>query len=1044
MKKSLKSLSIAVLILLGLVGEQTKAHGSGDNIADTITDGKLYFEVTSDSTVKVINNYSYANLSNVNIPSSVSHGNKTFTVNAVDNGAFPGLGIQSVVFPNSMQVIGDSSFYNCYNLTTITIPENVKVVGNKAFALCTKLQTVNYNAIRAYNATVYKSEYDIVGSMFDRDTNISTVNIGNHVEVIPNGFLDEDTIRIWDFSYTYYDSIVCRFPKINTITIPASVKEFGLDCFHGIKQLKTLNYNAKAAAFVFQKRNAWQNELNGLYDITSRIYYDSYDFQLSKKHIFGSFNITTVNIGDSVEAIPDKFLLNQINLSSVTIPDGVRIIGDSAFMNTGLTEITIPSTVDTIGTEAFADLPSLTKVNFNAKNCYYKASYYSQNHSMFYADTNISEINFGENVEVIPDKLFKQELKNIADDKGDYLYTDTLDFNKIKSLSLPESVKTIGDLSLTGLGITDLTIPAAVESIGVHAFSDNKSLTTVNFNAVNCTHDYSESPFSESVNISSFIFADGVKRIPQAILYGPMDIMANFDYQTQEYIFDTIADNRFKKITKIEIPSSVTFIGENAFANCIGLTSVTIPENVDTIERYVFPECTNLDTLNYNAVNASCGSYVFSTNPTITKVNIGSNVEKLDEGLFRNFLTDSIILPNSLKSIGSNVFRGCKNLKTVTIPENVEKIGEQAFADCTSLDTVRWNAINASYIYDEDYEDEVYPMFDGDTNISAFIFGDKVENIPAKLLQGRTLNYNPYNPDQDSKFISKFHKINKIILPNSVKNIGTYAFSNCGNLSYLELGTGVAKIDKKAFAFCENMDTIVSYAEVPPTIYSSTFEEVLNTIPVFVPCGAMNTYKSAAWWNMFANYTETGCNKEIVTVNIEASICEGETYNFNGRELSVAGEYKDTVHVNMDKDSIIVLTLTAHQTYSVSAEETRILEDATMDEYDEVIIDTLQSQFGCDSIVTTTIHYKHDSGIDGITETVSLNIYPNPAKDKVTLDIGHLILDGDKVITIINNAGQVVYKSDIQSQQLDINIKDFKAGIYYIKVGKFTQPLIIE
>ena len=182
----------------------------------------------------------------------------------------------------------------------------------------------------------------------------------------------------------------------------------------------------------------------------------------------------------------------------------------------------------------------------------------------------------------------------------------------------------------------------------------------------------------------------------------------------------------------------------------------------------------------------------------------------------------------------------------------------------------------------------------------------------------------------------------------------------------------------------------------------------------------MNTYKSAAWWNMFTNYIEVGCNKEIVTSNIAASICDGDIYDFNGEELTVAGTYTDTVHVNVDKDSVIILTLTVNPTYNVSVEETRVLEDLTVEEYDEIVIDTLQSKFGCDSIVTTTIHYKHDNGINDANYETTITVYPNPARDKVTIKT-------DCEVSIFNNKGQVVKFIRNMKGIKEINISDLKS-----------------
>ena len=111
------------------------------------------------------------------------------------------------------------------------------------------------------------------------------------------------------------------------------------------------------------------------------------------------------------------------------------------------------------------------------------------------------------------------------------------------------------------------------------------------------------------------------------------------------------------------------------------------------------------------------------------------------------------------------------------------------------------------------------------------------------------------------------------------------------------------------------------------------------------------------------------------------------------------------------------------------------------DSYVEIRVDTLTSQYGCDSIVTVKTYYK--SGIDDIRAENLIKIYPNPAKEVFTLDLGGLILDGTDVITVINSTGQVVYTSNIQYQKTDIDISSLQSGVYYIRIGKTVKKLIV-
>ncbi|MBO6117871.1 MAG: T9SS type A sorting domain-containing protein, partial [Bacteroidales bacterium] len=85
-----------------------------------------------------------------------------------------------------------------------------------------------------------------------------------------------------------------------------------------------------------------------------------------------------------------------------------------------------------------------------------------------------------------------------------------------------------------------------------------------------------------------------------------------------------------------------------------------------------------------------------------------------------------------------------------------------------------------------------------------------------------------------------------------------------------------------------------------------------------------------------------------------------------------------------------------------------------------------------------------ESGIEDVNGNASINIYPNPAKDVITLDIEHLTLNNADAVTIFNSNGQVVYRFNITSQKFNIDVSGLESGVYYIKAGKFTQKLIIE
>jgi hypothetical protein len=136
-----------------------------------------------------------------------------------------------------------------------------------------------------------------------------------------------------------------------------------------------------------------------------------------------------------------------------------------------------------------------------------------------------------------------------------------------------------------------------------------------------------------------------------------------------------IKNNQY--IKGIILPDTLTTIGNNAFRDCTGLTSVTIPSSVNTIGDYAFSDCTSLTSITVDSGNANYadeGGVLF-------------NKAKTTLVCYPAGKTGSYSIPSSVNTIGDGAFRGCTNLTSVTIPSNVNTIGNGAFND-TGLTSV--------------------------------------------------------------------------------------------------------------------------------------------------------------------------------------------------------------------------------------------------------------------------------------------------------------------------------------------------------------------
>ena len=372
--------------------------------------------------------------------------------------------------------------------------------------------------------------------------------------------------------------------------------------------------------------------------------------------------------------IPETVTYNESTYS-------VTAIGSWAFYNcTGFTgNLVIPNSMTTIGDYAFRNCTNFSSVEYNATDCADVEA-----HSPFLDCSGTLTI--GENVERIPAQMFSNAT-----------FTG--------SLIIPNSVTAIGSWAFYNCtGFTgNLVIPNSMTTIGDYAFRNCTNFSSVEYNATDCA-DASEYPFLNCGG--TLTIGENVERIP-----------ANMFHYNEAFTGSLI------------IPNSVTTIGYNAFRECTGFTgNLVIPNSVTAIGEYAFKDCTGFSSVEYNATDcADVESYSPFENCGGT-LTIGENVERIPANMFHNeAFTGSLIIPNSVTTIGYNAFRECTGFTgNLVIPNSVTAIGEYAFKDCTGFSSVEYNATDCA-------DAEWYSPFEncGGT----LTIGENVERIPAYMFK---------------------------------------------------------------------------------------------------------------------------------------------------------------------------------------------------------------------------------------------------------------------------------------------------------------------
>ena len=317
-------------------------------------------------------------------------------------------------------------------------------------------------------------------------------------------------------------------------------------------------------------------------------------------------------------------------------------------------------------------------------------------------------------------------------------------------------------------------------------------------------------------------------------------------------------------ITTANIPASVTYnsvkysvtsIGESAFSDCTGLTSVTIPNSVTSIEGSAFSWCTGLTSVTIGNSVTSIGDHAFCECTSLTSVTIPNSVTSIGSSAFSGCsgLT-SIEIPNSVTSIGTRAFAYCSGLTSVTIGNSVTSIGEGAFEGCSGLTSV---TIPNSVTSIGDY------AFYGCSSLTSVTIGNSVTSIG------------------DHAF-SACISLTSVTIPNSVTSIGEYAFRYCSGLISVTIGNSVTSIGREAFCNCSGLTSVTIEAETPPTLDVDAF--TFTNCSIYVPCGTLYSYETAKGWSnyryliRYAPYSYTITPKAIngYITSTDLTMCDAE------------------------------------------------------------------------------------------------------------------------------------------------------------------------
>lgn len=634
-------------------------------------------------------------------------------------------------------------------------------------------------------------------------------------------------------------------------------------------------------------------------------------------------SITLLSIPSSVKYIGSSAFEDCKGLTSITLNDGLEYIGGSTFEGCcGLTELTIPSTVERIELNAFKNCSSLTSVvseirdPFEIEDNVFEGLPASAvltvpagTKSVYQSTPGWDKFqNIVESGGVISGVKFVQDgIHFRVKDDGDLEVTG-VDANT-KNVDIPRKVTyggityrvtSIGERAFEGHSdINYLSIPYTIKSIGEYAFIDCGSSMTVNIADLESWCEMKlgnehSSPLSSAGKVLVYDIETTDIEIPNTVTS-----IGNFTFY------------QCRKIKSLSIPGSVSKIGSSAFEDCTGLTSVTLSYGNTFISGSAFEGCTGLKELtipgsvNFIGINAfkNCRNLL----SIVSEIEYPSSIDKC---VFEGIPSSSVLqVPRGTKLVyrstaGWDQFANIVEVGVGNVDFSVGGINyrktsanevEVASADDGKTEIILPESIvNGGVTY---YVTAIGERaFDGRSDISYLYIPSSITSIGEYAFIDCGSNIKVEIPDIEAwckvklgnehssplssakAFYSGGREIKDLVIPNGVEAISSFVFYQCRSITSLIISGSVKTIGSSAFEDCTGL-TSLYLSEGLEMIGGSSFEGCTGLSSIILPSSmtsvAINAFKNCRSLT------------SIKSLNNNPPLCNNPFYNVNKEQCTV-------------------------------------------------------------------------------------------------------------------------------------------------------------
>ena len=746
--------------------------------------------------------------------------------------------LTAVELPGTLTAIGDRTFAYCDGLAGVTIPDSVTSIGNHAFLGCVLLTDVTISANVTYIGEGAFGGINTAVSVSQENQNYCSVDGALYnkqkTTLLHPGEIQNGTFSIPDGVTRIADSAFDACVSLTGVTIPDSVTEIGNNAFNGCHSL------------------------------------------------------TSVTIPEGVTVIELEIFTNCSSLTSVTIPEGVTEIQFNAFaFCSALTSVSIPKTVTLIESSAFNECDALEAVYYAGSAEEWEAVTVEDDNEALYNATLYPNFS-GDTTSLPPSKVTltgavvgengitvswrraanaaRYNVYRKAAGETDWTiiatvadtsYTDAdVEMGVLYTYTVRGIASDGETLSPSTTDVTVLMTDRPSGGCGVNGSDDysvrwvlgEDGTLTISGTSAMCDEEMPWWEFRSQIN--RVVIESGVTTVGS-------NAFNNFYNLTAVELPDTltaIGDYAFawSNVAEITIPDGVVTIGAGAFWGT-ALADVVIPDRVTTIGDSAFRYCWEMKTLHLGSGLTTVEGYAFDRCEAAVTLSAGNRALVLENNALLNAEKTRLIqyfegpadtnraetytIPTGVEDICDGAFDCCDDLKTIVIPDTVQRIGQEAFGQCSNLEGLTIPASvtkieSSAFLYNK------YPVHVAAAN-TAYCSEDGVvysKNKDTLCYAGAAAG--AYSIPNGVAFIGDTAAfgaaITSLTLPASVEKIGDEAFQDCGQLQTLTFLGSIKEIGYSTFGGCHSLNRVTipeGLKKIPASAFSSCTDLRSVTIP---------------------------------------------------------------------------------------------------------------------------------------------------------------------------------------------------------------------